>query len=295
MPRIVVAGTVTVRLTHQRGRLDVQLGGTALTAATTARALGADVALATYVGTDALGLVAATGLRAKGWFTSATLVCGEQPRCLVLDDGEGLHHNISDMRSAWDLRYPQSKFDVLVGQGCDAVLLSSVGFTLPLIDLAVDRDLPIATDVHLIRDIDYARKQAWLRAATVLACSHERLPTGPAEWIEAVWRRYATPVVLVGCGPEGALLGERGTGAIWHVPATTPRGVRFTVGAGDTLLAAFMHRYLSGQGLVPAARSAVLAAGWKIGGSPDEEFNLSSAGLAQLAEAHGLPPARRLS
>lgn len=306
MSRIVVAGIVSVRLAHQvdsfpvefasnqHRRMSVALGGTGWTAATTLHALGADLAFATFVGSDPLALIATDGLRAKGWFGPATMICEEQPRGLVLYDRTGARCGVSDVRSAWDFHYPVTVFETLLTPRCDLVLLNSVGFTRPLIDVAVDRGVPIATDVHLVRDVDYPRKQAWMRAAAVLACSHEQLPHGPHEWIESVWRRYATPFVLVGCGSDGVVLGAHRERAIWHVPAAVPRGVRYTSGAGDTLLAAFVHHHVTGADPVAAAQFAVLAAGWKVGGQPDEEFALSSDELAALANVHGLPRARRV-
>jgi sugar/nucleoside kinase (ribokinase family) len=65
--------------------------------------------------------------------------------------------------------------------------------------------------------------------------------------------------------------------------------VRYLSGAGDTLLAGFVHHYVRSDP-VTAARSAVLAAGWKVGGHPDEEFALTAAELAGL----GLPKVARL-
>jgi sugar/nucleoside kinase (ribokinase family) len=70
--------------------------------------------------------------------------------------------------------------------------------------------------------------------------------------------------------------------------------VGFTGGAGDTLLAAFVHQYITRVDPVAAARFAVLAAGWKVGGPPDKEYGLSGSELAELAQTHGLPGAHRL-
>jgi len=309
MSRVAVAGVVSVRLAHavdafpvplvssqhRPGGLSVRLSGVGWTGATTLRALGSDVAFATFVGADDLGLLAAQGLRARGWYGAATLVCSEQPRSLVLYDRDGTRSGTSDLRSLSAQRYPPEVFGALLDESrCDAVLLNSTEFTRELIEIAVDRRVPIATDVHRIFDIGYPRKQDWLRAATVVACSHELLPRGPRAWVEALWRRFDTPIALVGCGPDGALVGVARGRRIWHVAASTPRGVRYVSGAGDTLLAAFVHHHCTLGDPVTAARYAVLAAGWKVGGDPDDEFVLSAAELADLASTHGLPAVTRL-
>ncbi len=309
MTHVAVSGIVSVRLTRpvdafpvrrvpgevRDGALGAHLAGAGWTAATTLRALGTDVTFATYVGADPLGLVAAQGLRARGWYGRATARCAEQPRSVNLYDGAGTSSGMSDLRGAWDLRYPAEVFAALLDERpADAVLLSSIGFTRPLIGVALDRGLPIATDLQCVVDAGYPRKQDWLRAATIVGCSHEKLRDGPLGWIESLWRRFGTPVAIVGCGATGALVGVHEQRRVWHVVADPPRGVRFTGGAGDTLLAAFVHAYLDLGEPVAALRGAALAAGWFVGGGPDEEFTLSAAELAELAVRCGPPAVRRV-
>lgn len=308
MSRVAVAGVVNVRLAyaverfpvpfessqHRLGALSVRLSGSGWTGATTLRALGSEVVFATYVGSDALGLAAADGLRAHGWYGATTLVCAEQPRALVLYDPDGTRAGTTDLRSVRHLRYPPAVFAAALDERRpDVAMLNCTQFTEPLLAVAAARGVPIATDVHRVADVNAPGKQEWMSAATILACSHELLAHGPRAWIEAVWRRFGTPLTLVGCGADGALVGVRSSRAVWHVGPATPRGVRYTSGAGDTLLAAFVHHDPLADP-VAAARHAVLAAGWKVGGDPDEEFTPTGAQLAALGEAHGLPAARRL-
>jgi sugar/nucleoside kinase (ribokinase family) len=309
MTRVFVAGVVNVRLTRQvpsfpvplvssqvvTGGLGVRLAGAGWTAATVLHALGADVRLATYVGADPLGLLVEHGLRTRGWYDRGIQVCAEQPRALTLYDAAGTRCGTTDLRAMWDLRYPAGLFGSLLDeQGTEVVLMASVGFTRPLIEVTVERRVPIATDMQCVISADYPRKQDWLRAATIVSCSHERLRGGPSAWIEALWRRFATPVALVGCGADGALVAVHDGRRIWHVAAATPRGVRFVGGAGDTMLATFVHRYFEHGEPVAALRDAVLAAGWLVGGGPDYEFDLSAGRLAELGARHGLPDVRRI-
>jgi acarbose 7IV-phosphotransferase len=285
--RVVVAGVVNVRVARRfesfpvpftpsafdPGGISIRLSGTGWTVARTLQALGSTVLFATYVGADDLGQFAVQGLQRRGLYGPTTLVCDAQPRAMVLYDAGGRRANATDLRATPDLRYPVGSFTAALDTGApvDTAVLTNIGFTRPLIPVALDRGIPIATDLHQVDTVDNHYNQDWLRASQILACSHEQLRSTPEAWVEAVWRRFGTELVLVGCGPAGAVLGIRADRRIWRVPACTPRGLRYTSGAGDTLLASFVHHRLATGDPVQAVRRAVLTAGWKVGGGPDDE------------------------
>lgn len=303
--RVVVAGVVNVRVarccgtfpipfvssSHEPGGISVRLSGTGWTITRTLQRLGTDVTFATYVGTDDLGGVVAHGLRRAGLYGPTTLPCDAQPRALVLYDSAGRRAGTTDLRDTPDLRYPVDVLLAAVDAGAPVAMavLTNIGFTRPLIPAMVARGVPIATDLHLVESAGDRYNRDWLRAAHVLACSHERLADTPEGWIRAVWRAFGTEIVLVGCGADGAMLGVRADRRIWHVPTATPRGVHYASGAGDTLLGAFTYHYVTSGDPVAAARAAVLCAGWKVGGTPDEEPGIARPTLAGLTGY--LPPA----
>lgn len=309
MGRVVVVGVVNVRAawrcaalppplstnSFEPGGISIRLSGTGWTVARTLQRLGSEVLFGTYVGADEPGRLARDGLARCGLLGATTLTCPAQPRAVVLYSHDGARANAVDLRATPDLCYPVDVLAAAIDSGprYDMAVLTNIGFTRSLIPLAVDRGLPIATDLHLVADLDSAHDRDWMAAAHVLACSHEELPTSVEDWIRAVWRRYGSEIVLVGCGAGGAMLGVRATRQIWHVAATTPRGLRYTSGAGDTLLAAFVHHYLALGDPVDAGRHAVLAAGWKVGGDPDEEPGVQAGRLAELEATGGLPVTTR--
>ncbi|MBP2320004.1 sugar/nucleoside kinase (ribokinase family) [Kibdelosporangium banguiense] len=306
MTRVVVAGVVNIRSAlaverfpvsfvssrRQPEAISVQLSGSGFGVARTLKNLGTDVSFATYVGMDSLGLLAVSGLREAGMYGPGVLVAGTQPRSVVLYDKQGTRANTTDLRTVPSLRYPPEIFEGLLAGGCDLAVLTNIGFTRPLISSVVDRGIPVATDLHVVADMAKPHNQDWMRVAHILACSHEELPVPPEQWVRMLHSAYGTELCLVGCGPAGAVLGVRGS--VWRVRAVTPRGVRYTSGAGDTLLGSFVHHYLSLGDPVAAVRHAVLTAGWKVGRSPDDPDDLSSAVIAGLVEGHGLPEISRL-
>ncbi|HWC82778.1 MAG TPA: carbohydrate kinase family protein [Pseudonocardiaceae bacterium] len=308
MGRVMVAGVVSVCVTRPvdfraelpaserlTGQISVRLASTGWTVARTLQALGSQVRFATYVGTDPLGYVVTQGIHAHDLAGPTVLACPVQPRTVVLHDRHGRTAGARDLRFVADQRYPAEVFAAaLADSDCELAVLTNIGFTRPLIDVAANRGLPIATDLHLAADPRQPEHLDWMCAATVLAASHAGL-TEPAEsWISTLWQRFGTELVLLGCGAAGVLLGVRATGRIWQVDATTPRGLRYPNGAGDTLLGAFLHHYLGSGDPVSAVRHAALAAGWKVGGTPEEAAGVPASILAGLVATQGLPAAHRL-
>jgi sugar/nucleoside kinase (ribokinase family) len=309
--RVVVAGVVNVRMARGFAAfpipyessvcdpegISVRLSGTGWTLARTLQQLGTAVSFATYVGADPLGQLVVHGLAQHGLYGPATQVCAAQPRAIVLYDSDGKRSSATDLRSTPDLRYPTEAFLSAVDcpDRCDAAMLTNIGFTRSLLPIAVSRGVPVVTDLHIVDSVDSVYNRQWMHSAYLLACSHEGLPSTPEVWVREMWQRYGTELVLVGCGSGGAVLGVRTAQRIWHVRASVPRGVRYTSGAGDTLLASFVHHYFDSGDAVAAARNAVLTAGWKVGGSPDDDAGVARATLSRIRAAHGLPEARLLS
>lgn len=300
--RVAVAGVVNVRAARRFAvfpptptqrydphGISIRLSGTGWTVARTLQQLGSEVLFATYVGRDELGQFVAGGLAECGLLGPTTLRCESTPRAMVLYGPDGAKVAATDLRTTPELSYPADVFaTALAGRPYDMAMLTNIGFTRSLIPVAQHNDVPIATDLHVVDDPDSAYNRPWMAAAHVLACSHEELPVSPENWVRAMWSRYGTEIVLIGSGAAGAMLGVRSIRRIWRVPAVLPRGLKYTSGAGDTLLASFVHHYLTLADPLLAVRLAVLAAGWKVGADPDEETG-TSASLSTLCPLPGPP------
>ncbi|WP_229694161.1 carbohydrate kinase family protein [Lentzea pudingi] len=310
MPRIAVAGIVNVRLavpvdvfpiplTSSRrlpGQIALRLSGVGWTIANTLQALGSDVLFATYIGRDPAGQLAEAGLRSAGLLGPATQVCDAQPRAVVHYDRAGTRSGATDLRDAVNRRYPTEVFTHALDAagGADFAMLSNINFTRSLISAAADRAIPIITDLHVIDTVQSRHNEEWMRVAHVLSCSHEKMPCPPGDWIRRLWSRYRTPVVIVGMGAAGALIGLHHHRAVWHVPAAASRLVRYTSGAGDTLLATFAHHYALTGDPIDALPHGCLAAGWKVGAGPDDDVRDAGTMLPHLVHSQGLPAVHRV-
>jgi acarbose 7IV-phosphotransferase len=269
---------------YPQGKTQVSVSGVGYSVAAGLAALGTPVRLATFVGGDVLGGAVEAELRARGLHGPWTADGHETPRAVVLVEPGGERMVHTDLRGLPAAQYPAGLFAAAL-DGATWAVVTNIGFARPLLAVAADAGVPVAADVQAVSDPDDEYNQDWMAAAQVLFCSHERLTDGPDKWVRTIWDRYATGIVVVGCGAAGAVLGVRDSGQIRHVPAVAPRGVTSTVGAGDALAAAFMHAYAATGDPHAAIEQAVVFAGYAVGARPGDKAYLTGAELTVMAQA----------
>jgi sugar/nucleoside kinase (ribokinase family) len=249
------------------------------------RALGDDVRLCTLVGTDLAGQAIRADLRANGLLGPGVVDAGATSLGIVLVGRDGSQSGVPYLAAVNAVRYPAETF-VRLARGADLAVLTNVRFAMSLIRPAEELSVRIATDVHLMSDVNDPRNRPWLEASDVIFSSHERLPCPPREWLARVFGRYpGCEVVGIGRGAEGALLGLR-DGTLVRAVGVAPRGVVSTAGAGDTLFASFLHGWLATGNPARALEAAVLYAGWKVGDPLPGTAPLTEADLTRLSGVH---------
>ena len=295
---IVVAGVTNIQFSvpvdgfplayvpvrYPQGQTGLRVAGVGYNVAAGLAALGSEVRLATFAGDDLLGGAVERELRARGLYGPWVAAGQETPRSVVLHEPGGERMICTDLRGLPQAVYPPGVFDQAL-HGADYAVITNIGFARPMLAVARAAGVPVAADVQAVEDLDDDYNRDWMAAARVLFCSHERLPVPPDTWVRMVQERYRTPVVVVGCGAGGALLGVLDTGEIRHVPAVAPRGVTSTAGAGDALAAAFMHVYTATGDPHAAIEQAVVFAGYAVGAEPGGDTFLSGSQLAEMAQA----------
>ncbi|WP_049580610.1 carbohydrate kinase family protein [Streptomyces sp. SBT349] len=262
--------------------------GGAYNVASALLALGDEPRVCTLVGTDDAGEVIRARLRRRGLDGRGVVNARESAKTVILIEPDG-----RVARNAWAVGgstddYPMERF---IEQAVDADLavITSDAFGEPFLHTAKELlNLPVAVDLHMAADLGDERQRPWFEAADVLFRSHERLSCTPAEWIRDVLRRYpGCRVAAVGRAEEGCVMGLQ-DGRLVTIEAVTPRPVRNTDGAGDALFASFLHGWLALGEPVEALESAVLFAGWKIGGDTAADRFLTAAELAALRRVYSL-------
>ncbi|MFE6309431.1 carbohydrate kinase family protein [Nocardiopsis sp. NPDC057823] len=299
-PRIVVAGVAnlctaaTVTTTVASGTDDRRehttamatgVSGVGANLALTLNRLGTRVDLCTLIGQDPPGRAIRAGLEQEGLHGPGCVPTPSSALALCLVDGNGGRHSATYLNDLADALYPTSVFTDLV-QGADLAVLTTIGFTRPLIAHAHRAGVPIAVDVHVVADIDHPEQEPWLHSADVVFCSHERLPCPPRAWIRHVFDTYPGCVVAgVGCGDRGAMVGTR-EGLLVTARTRLPRPLANTIGAGDALFGSFLHGWVAAGNPAQALHDAVLHASWLIGDLFPNHGRLDRDQLRELARTH---------
>lgn len=177
---------------------------------------------------------------------------------------------------------PLSKVEDSQLAACDMALLCNINFSRPLLARAKALGRPIACDVHVLHDIHDDYNRDFIAAADILFLSDEGLGGRLAtDYLRELQEHYDIPIVVMGCGAAGAYLSVRRDHRFFHAPASAPRGVKNSVGAGDALFSAFVHDYSQNQDPYLALQRATRYAGWKVGATGAAEGLLDQAGWLQ--------------
>ena len=241
--------------------------------------LSNDVNLLSLLGDDPAGALVRSALAAAGLESDGVIAMLPQScQSVILYDAAGKRQIFTDLKNIQNCRYPELRFEAALAKAAGCVLCN-INFARPFLVRARAAGKPIASDVHALSDLDDAYNADFMQAANILFMSHEQLPAPPAEWARAVMARYAPEVLVIGMGAEGALLAERTTDVLAHLPAVALRPIVSTVGAGDALFGCFVDGYWRGMRAHAALARAMRFAAWKIGVASASEGFLTPAEL----------------
>lgn len=229
--------------------------------------LGHRVLFLSIVGNDAPGELVRSQLAADGIDAEGILSTVDQTsQSVIIFESSGRRQIHVDLKNIQEATYPEAIFRKALAS-CDAAILCNVNFSRPMLAQARAAGKMVITDVHTIGTLDDAYNRDFMANADVLFMSDESLPMRPEAWAQAVQARYRVPVVVIGLGGQGALLYSVREGFMGRIPAVKTRPIVNTIGAGDSLLSAFVHSYVQTRDAYRALQKATLFASWKIGTS----------------------------
>ena len=236
--------------------IGMNVGGVGYNAAKALKTLGDDVTFVSFIGNDITGNIIEETLHNDGIETKylqRTLDCSAQSVALV--EPSGCRQIYCDLKDIQNRRLDCSSVRAEI-ENADTVVCCNINFNRTLLHEAKRLGKRIATDVHVLSDINDEYNREFLECADIVFLSDEGLPCSPHDFLTALKNQYGMSIIVLGQGSSGATLYERSSDNITHYDCVPCSHVVNTVGAGDALFSAFVHFYSKG---LPAADSLLRA------------------------------------
>ncbi len=224
--------------------------------------LGNSADIATMLGRDTAGDIAADRLASLGIGSTHIARClQETPASTVLYDKSARRKIYCDLKDIQELSY---NFDCVDVSQYDAVAACNINFSRPLLHKAKAEGVLVATDVHTLSDINDGYNREFMECADLLFLSDEAIACEPEDFIREIARKYCNKVIVLGRGGNGALMYVRDDDKFYSQSAAKVGTPINTVGAGDALFSCFVSMWCEGLPPVECLRRAQIFAAAKI-------------------------------
>ena len=227
--------------------------------------LGNLVDFASLIGKDGNGWLVRRRLAEEG--ISDDLILStllETAQSVIIYEKGGRRQIHTDLKDIQEQSYPLNAAESAL-QNSDMAVICNINFARPLLQLAKEMGIPIATDVHAQSSLDDAYNKDFFEAADILFMSDEKLSETPERMAKDVMDRFSAEIFVIGLGQRGALLAVREDNFIGRFEAVRTREVVNSIGAGDALFSAFLDRFMKTSDPYAAIREAMIFASYKIG------------------------------
>lgn len=255
-----------------------QVAGVAYNLAKSFQTLGDEVELVSYVGNDDEGKRILNRLKEDQIDNKYIMQeLKETPASIILYDVNGKRQIYCDLKDIQDRKMTYPRMDDQI-EACDMIIACNSNFNRLLIKRAKELHKTIATDVHVLSDIEDDYNREFMQYADILFFSDELLPCSPSSFIDMLKGKYSCKIYVVGMGAKGAMLYDSIEDKKYFQEAVKLGPVVNTVGAGDALFSSFLHYYGKGFSPIESLKRAQIFAAIKIG------YNGASIGFCNEAE-----------
>lgn len=242
--------------------IHTEVSGVGFNVAKALATLGNSVDIASMLGRDIAGDIAANRLTSLGIDCSHILRClKETPASTVLYDESARRKIYCDLKDIQEASYDFTGINV---SQYDAVIACNINFSRPLLHKAKAAGVIVATDVHTLGDIYDGYNREFMECADLLFLSDEAIAYQPEDFIRSIARQYGNKIIVLGRGSKGALMYVGGEDKFYPQSAAKIGTPVNTVGAGDALFSAFVSLWCEGMPTEECLRRAQIFAAAKI-------------------------------
>lgn len=281
MSHIVVSGLVNVETTLNIGQFPVEyspieykffglksnVAGVAYNVAKALSILENNVKLLSMVGKDGESKAVLEGIKNAGIKDGYILPkLNETPTSLILFDDEGKRKIYCDLKDIQETEYPMENAKEAI-KSADLIVACNCNFNRPLLKMAKELGKTIATDVHVLSDLNDDYNRDFMQYADIVFLSDEMLVSNnknPWDFLREMYNMYTLEIIVLGRGSKGALMYRGDNDEFVELGAVKTNAIVNTVGAGDALFSAFVHFYTKGMAPSECLKRAQIFASLKI-------------------------------
>ncbi len=278
MSKILVCGLVNVETTVKVDTFPVEYcpidysffgvnaypAGVGLNISLALTSLSDEVKLLSMVGCDSAGAVVRDVLCKNNVSTSYLESSGYTAQSVVLYDATGRRKIFCDLKDFQEKSFDENIFEK-AAEDADAVCLCNINFSRNLLKKAKAMGKLIATDVHVLSDLNDEYNRDYMQYADILFLSNENIIGREEEFLSELKDIYPVKIAVVGMGKSGALMYVRENDNFYKVDSIYNKNVVNTVGAGDALFSSFVHFYTKGEDALTSLKYATQFASYKVG------------------------------
>jgi ribokinase len=278
MKKILVSGLINIETTVKINQFPIEyapidyqffginssVSGVGYNIAKAIKTLGGNPTFLSLIGQDVYKNVIEHELKSNGIDTKYILPVLEQTaQSGILYDGNK-RKIILDLKNIQEIKYPVDKIGN-VFSNVDIAVLCNINFSRELLKIAKEKGIIIATDVHIINNINDEYNKDFMEYADILFLSNENIIGNEQEFIHSLIERYNKEIIVIGMGGNGLLMYVREKNDVKQYPAVKTREIISSIGAGDALFSSFIYFYIKTKDPYYSCEKAILFSSYKIG------------------------------
>lgn len=245
--------------------INSSVSGVAMNIAKAEKVLGNEVNIVSILGDDYEGGKIISEVQSLGIGSQYMLKdLKETPTSIILYDSEGKRQIYCDLKDIQDKMYNPIKAEEALNK-CDIAVMCNINFNRELLKAAKSKNKIIATDVHVLNDIEDKYNKDFMENSNILFLSDENIVGDHKEFLFKLKERYNMEIIVLGEGNKGALIYIRDEDKFYKMDSVKVGEVVNTVGAGDSLFSAFINYYAKGFSPLECLGRAQAFASYKIG------------------------------
>jgi ribokinase len=188
---------------------------------------------------------------------------------------------ILDLKNIQETKYPIKYIDEIMSK-IDIGIICNINFSRDFLRILKENGKIIATDVHVLDDINDNYNKDFIEYSDIIFLSNENISGNEETFIKQLVQKYNNKIIVVTMGENGLLIYTKEKAETRHFPSVRTREIVNSIGAGDALFSCFIHYYNKTKDVYYSIKMATVFASYKIGENGGSKGFLSEKELQEI-------------